>query len=104
MKTVKVKVLRTDPDRRPHSWVQDYDVPVVDGMSVADVLKHIQEEIDGSLAFYCSCKVGLCAGCSLRVNGKPSLACATPVSADLTLEPLAGTVVRDLVVKPRGRD
>lgn len=103
MTTIRVEILRCDADRGHDQWVEAYQVPLIAGSSVADVLKHIQEHIDGSLAFSCSCKVGLCAGCTVRVNGKPVLACATPVDGDILVEPSLGAVLRDLVVEPSDR-
>jgi succinate dehydrogenase / fumarate reductase iron-sulfur subunit len=103
LKKTQVEVLRTDPDNDPATWVQTYEVPVVPGSSVMDVLQHIQEHIDGSLAFPCSCKVGLCAGCTVKVNGKPGLACAVPVEGDIRVEPPSGVVIRDLIVEAPDR-
>jgi succinate dehydrogenase/fumarate reductase-like Fe-S protein len=99
-KNIKVKVFRFDPtvEKEPHD--QTYEVPLTEGMNVLDVLDYIYEKIDSSLAYHdhAACRHGICAGCTLVVNGKTSLACQTPVSGDITLGPPPKLeVVKDLV-------
>jgi succinate dehydrogenase / fumarate reductase iron-sulfur subunit/fumarate reductase iron-sulfur subunit len=66
-----------------------------------DALLAVQR-LDPSLGFRYSCRVAMCGTCAIRVDGRPSLACQTPIppeADELLLEPLAGfRVVRDLVV------
>ena len=68
---------------------------------VLDVLLALQRA-DASIGFRYSCRVAMCGTCAIRVDGRPVLACRTPVTAAtgaLLLEPLAGLpVVRDLIV------
>jgi len=97
---VKVKVFRFDPlvEREPRYVT--YEVPIVEGMSVLDVLDYIYENIDSSIAYYAhaACRHGICGGCKVVVNGKLCLACQTPVSGDMTIEPPSGfKVIRDIV-------
>jgi fumarate reductase iron-sulfur subunit len=101
---VKVKVFRFNPstDKEPH--YQTYEVPLVEGMSVLDVLDYIYENIDSSLAYYdhAACRYGICGGCTLLVNGKACVACQTPVTGDITVDPaIKSKVVRDLVYEVR---
>lgn len=103
-KRVKVTVFRFDPrtDREPH--YRTYEVPLADGMTVLDVLDYIYENIDPSLAYYshAACRYGVCGGCTLLVNGRSCLACQTPVTGDITVEPaVKSKVVRDLVYEVR---
>ncbi|MEM2896314.1 MAG: 2Fe-2S iron-sulfur cluster-binding protein [Candidatus Bathyarchaeia archaeon] len=105
-RTVKVKVFRFNPsvDEKPH--YQIYEVPLTRGMSVLDMLDYIYENLDGSLAYYdhAACRQAMCGGCTLIINGKPSLACQTFVEGDMTVEPLKKfNVVRDLVYKKGGQ-
>jgi succinate dehydrogenase / fumarate reductase iron-sulfur subunit len=96
---VKVDVFRLDPsvDKRPHRQV--YVVPIQKGMSVSNLLQHIWECIDPSLAFYLCCRVGRCHGCFVEVNGQVKLACTTLVEGDLAINPWPKyEVIRDLVV------
>jgi succinate dehydrogenase/fumarate reductase-like Fe-S protein len=76
-----------------------FEVPLEEGMSVLNVLEHISKKLDSSLAYYGSCKIGKCMGCSLKINGERGLACTTLVDGDLGLEPDDRyPVIRDLVV------
>lgn len=100
--TVSVVVKRFDPslDEEPH--LQTYRVPVEKGATVLSVLRYIYETLDHSLAYYCSCRIGKCGGCRLRVDGRTKLACTALVRGDLTLEPRARfEVIKDLVVDDR---
>ncbi len=54
-----------------------YEVPVEEGESVLGVLQYIYENLDPGLTFYSSCRIGLCTGCLVRVNGKACFACTT---------------------------
>ena len=94
---LNVKVLRHFPEDN-RQFYQKYKVPKEEGMSVMDVLKYIQDNIDPTLTFYCSCKVGLCLACTVKLNGRNVLACATPVKeTDLLIEPPKDKIIRDLI-------
>jgi succinate dehydrogenase/fumarate reductase iron-sulfur protein len=72
-------------------------------MTVLDALFIIQREHDPSLSFRCSCRVGMCGTCAMRVNWMPRLACQTRVetlrSETIVIEPLAALPpMKDLVV------
>ena len=99
-KTYTVKVYRTDPKDNSKTWYDSFTVPFEKGQSILGVMKYIYENLDSSLAFYHSCRIGKCTGCHIRVNLKTRLACtAITDGQDLILEPLPGyPVVRDLVV------
>ena len=105
-KNVQVTVSRFDPSVDEKPYDQSYEVPVIAGMSVLDVLDYIYENLDGSLAYYthAACQQGICRRCTLVINGKPSLMCQTLVEGDLTLGPPPKfEVIRDLVYNKRGR-
>ena len=95
----KVKILRSNPGAGEDPQFENYQVPYVEKSSVLNVLTHIADEIDPSLAFYQSCRIGKCMGCQVRVNGKAKMACTTPAQIDMTIEPLKGfRTIKDLVV------
>jgi len=100
---IVIKVKRKDSLR---SWVDEYKIPFVPGKSVLQVLKEINENIDPSLAFYGSCRLGKCGLCRMLINGELRLACTTPVTGSFFAEPdPAGEVVKDLwVVWNEGKD
>ena len=80
-----------------------FEAPADGTWTIMDVLDYIALHLDPSLAYYkhSACNQGICARCMLKVNGKTALACTCrPEGDDLSLEPRAGSVVRDLVVWP----
>jgi succinate dehydrogenase/fumarate reductase iron-sulfur protein len=78
-----------------------FEVSVPQPAVVLDVLLALQRH-DPSLGFRYSCRVSMCGTCALRVDGRPALACQTPIPStaeELVLEPLAGLpIIRDLIV------
>jgi succinate dehydrogenase / fumarate reductase iron-sulfur subunit len=99
--TLTVRVARYRPDgdggRRTDSWT----IPASPGMTVLDALFAVKEHHDGSLAFRCSCRMGVCGSCGMMINGKPQLACNTQVNALgplIEVAPLPNhDVIKDLV-------
>jgi succinate dehydrogenase/fumarate reductase-like Fe-S protein len=97
-KKIKVKILRSGPEKNG-SYYDSFEVPFEEKMSVFNVLEHIGGYLDPGVAFYASCRIGKCMGCTMMINGRRKLACTTIVRGDLVLEPDAKyPVIRDLVV------
>ena len=104
-KTVEFKIHRFDPQTKTQ-YVSTYEVPVRKGTTLLDALLYIKDNLDETLTFRQSCRMGICGDCAINVNGKPMLACYTQVldlGADsLNVEPLATLpVIKDLVVDPQ---
>jgi len=101
-KMVELKIQRFDPQTK-RSSVSAFKVPVYKGTTLLDALNYIKDNLDGTLTFRHSCRMGICGSCGINVNGKPMLACYTQVldlTADsLVLEPLSNMpIIKDLVV------
>ena len=102
---VKVACYRTDGPGG-QSWYQEYPVPVARETSLYNILLYISENLDPTLAFFkhAACKQGLCARCTVKLNGKVCLACSEPVPAGpgtITVEPVnLDRVLRDLCCRP----
>jgi succinate dehydrogenase/fumarate reductase-like Fe-S protein len=76
-----------------------FEVPLEEGMSVLNALEYISRNLDPTLAFYSSCRIGKCMGCVMKINGERGLACTTVVEGDIRLEPDdRSPLIRDLVV------
>jgi len=104
-KKVKVKILRSKPWTKEEPKHQVFEVPLEGKTSVLNVLTYISENLDPTLAFYNSCRIGKCMGCQVVVNGKAKMACTTPVNDDITVEPLRNhKVIKDLVVDRGAKD
>jgi succinate dehydrogenase/fumarate reductase iron-sulfur protein len=101
-KTVEFKIRRYNPESKKH-YVSTYNVPIRKGTTLLDAFMHIKDNLDGTLAFRHSCRMGICGSCGVVVNGKPMLACYTQVlhldSDELVVEPLQNFhVIKDLIV------
>jgi succinate dehydrogenase/fumarate reductase-like Fe-S protein len=82
---------------------QSYDIRTFPRMSVLDALFAIQRDHDRTLAFRCSCRLGMCGTCAVIVNNREGLACQTLVEhfggREITVRPLNYLpVVKDLAV------
>ena len=101
-KIVEFRIRRFDPQTK-RSYLSTYKVPIRKGTTLLDALLYIKDNLDETLTFRHSCRMGICGSCAVNVDGKPMLACYTQVldlEADaVTLEPLSNLpVVKDLVV------
>lgn len=96
---VKLKIKRFDPRSDTAPRFDDFEVPKEDGWSVMTALNYIFENIDPSLAYYSSCRLGKCEGCDVLIDGELKLTCTTKLERDMKLEPLEDfMLIRDLVV------
>ncbi len=98
-----LEVYRYLPDQESEPRLQNYEITYRDDWVVLDALNHIKAEIDPTLSFRWSCRMGVCGSCGMMVNGEPKLTCETFVrdytTETITIEPLANfPVVRDLVI------
>ena len=101
-----LKIKRYNPDQKK-SWVQSYNVEAGRILRFVDVFRKICNEQDSTLAWNSSCEHGQCGTCSIKVNGKPVIACELLVenavasfgTTSFTIEPLdIAPVVRDLII------
>ena len=98
MEAVTVSVRRHDPTTGEPTKLEQYSVPYQEGMRILDALLYIYEEVDHSVAYRYSCKIGNCKVCLMKANGKTVYACQERLEDGMVLEPLSAFVeVRDLV-------
>lgn len=99
-KVIKVECFRFNPERDAAPYYETFEVPHEGEMRVLDYLEYIREHLDPTLAFFVNCKRGVCGRCTMRVNGRPKLACLEVVGEDFRVEPLkTDGVIRDLWTK-----
>lgn len=97
---VRARVFRFDPEKDKEPHFDNFEVPYIQRMSVLGVLMYIYENLDRSLAFYCSCRIGRCYGCNVRMNGKTVLACRALALKEMTIEPPPRVpIIRDLLTR-----
>ena len=101
---IEMEVFRYRPDQEDQPTFQTYEVPVQEDWVILDALNYIKDDIDGSLSFRWSCRMGVCGSCGMMVNGVPTLTCAsflrTFLPGPVRIEPLANfPVIRDLIIE-----
>ena len=101
---ITLQVARYRPEEEAKPTFQEYEVPCRKEWVVLDGLNHIKDQVDGTLSFRWSCRMGICGSCGMMVNGEPKLTCATFLSdyapGPLRVEPLTNfPVIRDLIVE-----
>ncbi len=106
-KNVTLEVFRYRPDEEAAPTWQTYEVPFNQDWVVLDALNYVKDELDGSLSYRWSCRMGVCGSCGMMVNGEPKLTCAAFLRdyypKTIRIEPLTYfPVVRDLVINMEG--
>ena len=102
-RNITLEILRYRPEEESEPVFQRYEVPFRKDWVILDALNHIKDNLDGTLSFRWSCRMGVCGSCGMMVNGTPVLTCATFLEEYLPgpihVEPLVNfPVVRDLVI------
>jgi fumarate reductase iron-sulfur subunit len=101
---IALQVVRYRPEQEAEPTVQKYEVPCPKDWVVLDGLNYVKDQLDGTLSFRWSCRMGICGSCGMMVNGQPKLTCATFLTdylpGPVRVEPLANfPIIRDLVVE-----
>ena len=99
----KLEIFRYRPEAEQKPTFQSYEVPFRKDWVVLDAINYVKDEVDGTLSYRWSCRMGVCGSCGMMVNGEPKLACAVYLKdyypAPIRVEPLANfPVERDLVI------
>jgi fumarate reductase iron-sulfur subunit len=101
-RTISLEVFRYHPETDEQPRFQTYQVPYREDWVVLDALNYIKDEVDGTLTYRWSCRMGVCGSCGMMVNGDPKLTCAAflkDYSGPIRVEPLTNfPVIRDLVI------
>lgn len=102
-RTLKMEVMRYNPEQDTAPYFQTFDVPYDNATSLLDALGYIKDNLDSDLSYRWSCRMAICGSCGMMVNNVPKLACKTFLRdyADegMRIEALANfPVERDLVV------
>ena len=102
--TITLEVARYRPEIETEPTFDSFEVPLRSDWVVLDALNYIKDQIDGTLSFRWSCRMGVCGSCGMMVNGEPKLTCASFLShyrpGPIRVEPLRYfPVIRDLVVE-----
>lgn len=101
---ITLEIFRYSPEEGTEPSFQSYEIPMHEDWVILDALNYIKDQIDGTLSYRWSCRMGVCGSCGMMVNGKPVLTCATFLQhlapGPVRIEPLENfPVVRDLVIE-----
>jgi len=100
---ITLEVARYRPEQDAEPVMQSYEVPLRKDWAILDGLNHVKDNLDGTLSYRWSCRMGICGSCGMTVNGEPKLTCATFLTdyapGPVRIEALRNfPVIRDLVV------
>lgn len=100
---ITLQVTRYHPAHDETPGIQSYEIPLRKDWVVLDALNYIKDQLDGSLTFRWSCRMGVCGSCGMMVNGVPKLTCATFIAdyapGPILVEPMKNfPILRDLTV------
>ena len=100
---IVMEVSRYRPEIESEPVLQAYKVPLTREWAILDGLNYIKDQLDGTLSFRWSCRMGICGSCGMTINGDPKLGCATflvdYLPGPVRVEPMQNfPVIRDLVV------
>lgn len=74
-KKITIKAFRFNAETDYLPYYKTYEMEVENHELILDLLNRIKWEHDGSFSYRRSCRHGICGSCSIKVNGKPVLAC-----------------------------
>jgi len=102
--SIALEILRYRPEEESKPLFQTYEVPFRKDWVILDALNYVKDNLDGTLSFRWSCRMGVCGSCGMMVNGTPVLTCATFMEkflpGPIRVEPLVNfPTVRDLVIE-----
>ena len=101
-RTITLEVFRYHPDEDSEPSFQTYQVPYREEWVVLDALNWLKDQVDGTLSYRWSCRMGVCGSCGMMVNGSPRLTCNAFLRefmpGPIRVEPLRGFAVeRDMI-------
>ncbi len=105
-KQIKLHISRCEPGTGKQPYMQTFEIPMNEGMSVMQALDYIYEHLDHSLAYYAhsACTQGICGQCCVVINGKTRLICQTQVEDGMVLSVRERVrIIKDLVYASGGK-
>ena len=73
--SIVMSVTRWRPDRNTPPGPQEYVVPLRKEWTVLDGLNHLKNEVDTTLAYRWSCRMGICGSCPSGTTTGRSASC-----------------------------
>ncbi|MBZ0194760.1 MAG: 4Fe-4S dicluster domain-containing protein [Deltaproteobacteria bacterium] len=99
---MKMTIARFDPETDEESRYEIFDLPELDRATVLQGLMYVYDNVDSTLGFSFNCRYKNCGLCGLTIDGRPHLACLTPLVDGTVVEPLRNLpLLRDLIIDRR---
>src|ERR1044072_7240265 len=100
---ITLQVTRYRPEDEAQPTFQEDEVACHKECVVLAELNYVKDQLDGTLSYRWSCRMGICGSCGMTVNGEPKLTCATFLAdyapGPIRVEPLRNfSIVRDLLL------
>src|SRR5256885_15525350 len=76
---VVFRVKRYRPESGGKPIYQEYRIPYRDDMVVLDGLNYIKDQVDPTLTYRWSCRMGICGSCGAKGNRQPRLTRGTDI-------------------------
>jgi len=67
--TIVLEVTRYRPEQDQEPTTQRYEVPLRKDWTVLDGLNYVKDELDGTLSYRWSCRMGICGSCRRSSRG-----------------------------------
>ena len=102
---VVFKIVRQDQNSSPR--IESYRLDVESSATILDCLNQIKWQQDGTLAFRKNCRNTICGSCSMRINGRSTLACKENVGSEIARFSTSSTLsapdrVPEITIAPMG--
>ena len=91
---IVMEVSRFRPETDSEPVFEAYEVPLTREWAILDGLNYIKDQLDGTLSYRWSCRMGICGSCGMTINGEPKLACAAFLSGGGSGQDQAGPRLR----------
>ena len=71
IKTLKMEVMRYNPEQDSEPYFETFDVPYNTQTSLLDALGYIKDNLAPDLSYRWSCRMAICGSCGMMVNNVP---------------------------------
>lgn len=106
MKKTKIIKIHRQDSKTSKPTFKEYEIEVDHHTSLLDAILEIRRTQDPTISIRYSCHHAVCGSCGITINGKPGLACQTPIydcKNPIIVEPMKSMpVLKDLIVSWKG--
>jgi len=97
---IEFQILRQTRETAP--TIERFLIEADPSETILSCLNRIKWEQDGSLAFRKNCRNTICGSCSMRINGRSTLACKENIAGEMARMGLAADEIPTMTIAPLG--